>query len=195
MPDPDRKYSASMYWVGHIVTLTVVLATFASLFVLYLARASGQKMYWAPVELPWQLWISSALLAIASATIELSRHALRRRDLKQYSVWLARTGVAGFGFLIAQLLSWRIMLTQTIGVAAQKHNSNKAMFYVLTGAHALHVLAGIAALGYLIWRIWHPWQEQANTRRTSITFMLATYWHAMLLIWLVLFALLASHAK
>lgn len=191
MPDPNRQYSASLYWVGHVATLAVVFATFASLFILYVARASNSRQFWSELELPRQLWLSSLLLIGASVSIEMGRRALRNGALNQYSVWLIRTAVAGFAFVIAQLLSWRMMMSQV----SMPHDSNRAMFYVLTGAHALHVLAGMAALGYLIWRVWNPWNDRADNRRSSITFMLATYWHAMLLIWLILYALLAGYSK
>lgn len=189
MADPDRRYSASLYWVGHIGTLAVVIITFASLVVLYLTRSIMDKA-WKPVAIPPQLLLSTVLLAGASISIELARWQLRRGNVEGYSSWLIRTAVTGLAFVITQLLCWRIMLAEPSGTL----NTSRGMFYVLTGAHAIHVACGLFALGYLIWRIWNPWQDRHSIRRSSITFMLATYWHTMFLIWLVLYGLLAANS-
>ena len=190
MADPNRQFSASLYWVGHVATLAVVFATFAALFVLYLVR-SGNPQFWSPVKLPNQLWLSTAFLVAASFCVEASRWALRREQWNEYASWLIRTSVAGVAFLITQILCWRMILAQN----AIAHDANSGLLYLLTGAHAVHVLAGMSALGYLIWRVWHPWASRAPHRRNSITFMLATYWHAMLFIWIAMYAMLAAHAR
>ena len=185
MPDPGRRFSPQMYWLGHIAALVSILAVFGALMAAYLWR-SGNPQFWHPVQLPKQLWLSTGLLLLCSVAIEISRWALRERGVPEYSTWLMRTGWLAVAFLISQALCWRI-----IAADAVKDDQNRGLFYVITGAHAIHILGGMAALGYLIWRVWNPWLLDGDLRRSTITFMLATYWHFMGLIWLVLFALFA----
>jgi cytochrome c oxidase subunit 3 len=118
--------------------------------------------------------------------MEMARHLVKRRSLLQaYTSWLIRTGVFGLAFVITQALCWRMMLAQ-----ATTAGSSADFFYVLTAAHAVHILFGMIALGYLLWRIWHPWVNSIDLRRETITSMLAAYWHFMGIIWLGLYALL-----
>jgi heme/copper-type cytochrome/quinol oxidase subunit 3 len=60
-------------------------------------------------------------------------------------------------------------------------------FYMLTGLHAAHVLGGIGALAVVLVRAWrgdYGWAWFPGVRH------LATYWHFLGVVWLVLFATL-----
>ena len=185
MPDPNRAFSPSMYWMGHFATLASIFAIFATLGVGYLWRSSN-PFQWQPIHLPSQLSLSTVLLLCASGSIEMARHELHRPGfLQSYASWLIRTAVFGTAFVVTQGLCWRSMLAQAV-----RNNSNEWFFYVLTGAHAIHILGGMAALGYLLWRAWHPWEDAVELRRNTITAMLAAYWHFMGIIWLILYLLL-----
>ena len=185
MPDPNRAFSPSMYWMGHFATLASIFAIFATLGVAYLWRSSTLT-HWQPIHLPNQLTLSTVLLLCASASIEMARYILRRRGfLQAYTSWLIRTAVFGTAFVVTQGLCWHSMLVQAV-----ENNSNERFFFVLTGAHAIHILGGLVALGYLIWRVWNPWEESVELRRNTITAMLAAYWHFMGVIWLLLYLLL-----
>ncbi len=176
-----------MYWVGHIATLASIFAVFVALIVAYLWR-SGSPAFWRPIVLPRQLRLSTALLVSCSAAIEVSRWALRRRGIQLYGVWLIRTGWLAIAFLVSQFLCWRAMW------ASVDENQNRGLFYILTGAHAVHILGGMVALAYLIWRVWNPWRVDGDLRRRTITLMLATYWHFMALIWFILYGMFALHS-
>jgi len=174
-----------MYWMGHIATLVSIFVIFAALAVAFLWRASTPQ-YWQPIHLPSQLTLSTVLLLGASACMEMARYIAKRPGfLQAYTSWLIRTALFGTAFVITQALCWRIMLAQSAA-----NGSSMGFFYVLTAAHAVHVLFGMCALGYLLWRVWHPWATFEELRRSTITTMLATYWHFMSLIWLGLYALL-----
>ena len=185
MSDPERRFSPQMYWMGHIATLVSIFALFGTLMVAYVWRGANPQ-FWHPVVLPKQLWLSTALLLSCSAAIETARWCLRERGLDEYGAWLRRTGWLALAFLISQVLCWRLM-----DAASIPGDQNRGLFYILTGAHAVHILGGMAALAYLVWRLRNPWMEDADLRRNAITFMLATYWHFMGVIWVALYALFA----
>jgi cytochrome c oxidase subunit 3 len=58
---------------------------------------------------------------------------------------------------------------------------------VLTGAHAVHLLAGILALIYASAMLF---RSRALERRRIAVDVTAWYWHFMALLWLYIFALL-----
>ena len=176
-----------MYWVGHIATLASIFAIFAALIIAYLMRANNPA-FWKPIALPPQLMLSTALLILCSVAIETARWALRERGLQAYATWLVRTGWLSVAFLVSQVLCWKILAENL------DDNQNRGLFFVLTGAHAVHIVGGIAALSYLIWRVYHPWSIDGDIRRKTISVMLATYWHFMAIIWLVLYGIFAMHS-
>ncbi len=185
MADPERPFSPQMYWLGHIATLVSIFALFATLMVAYIWRG-GNPQFWHPVALPKQLWLSTALLLACSAAIETARWCLRERGLNEYGAWLRRTGWLALAFLISQVLCWRLMDAEAV-----PGDQNRGLFYIITGAHALHILGGMAVLAYLALRLRNPWPVDEDLRRDAITFMLATYWHFMAAIWIALYALFA----
>ena len=190
MPDPNRAFSPSMYWMGHIATLVSIFAIFATLGVAFLWRSSNH-LSWQPIHLPPQLSLSTILLLCASLSIEMARYVLKQRRglLQAYTSWLIRTAMFSIAFIVTQALCWRMILAQTT-----PNTSNESFFYVLTATHAAHILGGMAFLGYLIWRVPHPWRNAVELRRSTITAMLAAYWHFMGVIWLGLYALMLSKA-
>jgi cytochrome c oxidase subunit III len=70
-------------------------------------------------------------------------------------------------------------------------NPGNAFFYLITGAHALHVLGGLVALGRTADKV----RRNADSGEVRLSVELcALYWHFLLLVWLVLFALLTGWA-
>ena len=174
--------------MGHIATLVSIFAIFATLGVAFLWRSSNH-LNWQPIHLPPQLSLSTILLLCASISIEMARYVLKQRGglLQTYTSWLIRTAMFSIAFIVTQALCWRMILAQTT-----PNTSNESFFYVLTATHAAHILGGMAFLGYLIWRVPHPWRNSVELRRSTITAMLAAYWHFMGVIWLGLYALMLS---
>ena len=89
-------------------------------------------------------------------------------------------------FLLGQLWVWQDLMALGYYVASNPANS---YFYLFTTMHGLHLLGGLGALGVVTWRLW---QGVSPERTTASMELCATYWHFLLLVWLLLFALLAS---
>ncbi|MEO8655488.1 MAG: cytochrome c oxidase subunit 3, partial [Ramlibacter sp.] len=64
-----------------------------------------------------------------------------------------------------------------------------AFFYLLTAVHGLHVLGGLVAWARASARVWRG-SDPAGIR-LGIE-LCATYWHYLLAVWVVLYALLVS---
>jgi cytochrome c oxidase subunit 3 len=100
--------------------------------------------------------------------------------------WLEE-GAAGatvFAFLIGQLLAWQQLNAGGYYLAS---NPASTFFYLLTAVHGLHLLGGLIALGRTALRV----RGGVDPDRLRLSLELcAMYWHFLLLVWLVLFALL-----
>jgi cytochrome c oxidase subunit 3 len=86
----------------------------------------------------------------------------------------------GLAFLVAQAQLWATLWRAGFVPATSGY---AAVFFALTGLHALHVLGGLAFLGFLVRGLGHD--VHAPGVRLG-----AVYWHYMGVIWVVLFALL-----
>ena len=181
---PDHRYRIGM-WVG----LASVMMLFTALSSAYIVRSRVSTANdWQPIAIPHMLWLSTSLILLSSATFEAARKFIKRGEDKAYRLWLMATVLLGFGFLATQLLAWRDLVAQGIYLATNPHSS---FFYVLTGAHGLHLLGGILMLGLLLLKAWRRVESKPLlARRTDSADAVAIYWHFMDGLWIYLFLLL-----
>ncbi|WP_243369594.1 cytochrome c oxidase subunit 3 [Microvirga solisilvae] len=170
--------------------LAVFLAVVGSLFALFLSAYALRMQLpdWRDVPLPAILWLNTGMLILSSVALQGARKAAREGEEDALKLGLLAAGVTALAFLSGQLLAWRQLNAEGYLLAS---NSANAFFYVLTGIHGLHLLGGLIALGRTILRAWRG----TTPERLQISVGLcATYWHFMLLVWLVLLSVLAGWA-
>jgi cytochrome c oxidase subunit III len=183
---PDSR--ANRYRIGTWVGLASIAMMFTSLSSAYIVR-SGTAADWVPLRLPPVMFASTVLILISSVTIEFARRKLKHGFPEVYSRYLLFTGLLGLAFLGSQLIGWRQLRSQGVYVATHPHSS---FFYLLTGAHAVHIAGGLLALGFLWWRSSRqPSEEPAFVaKRQATADAVSIYWHFMDGLWIYLFLLL-----
>lgn len=185
--DGSDPYSLSKYRIGMWVALAGVAMMFTALTSAYIVRASTSND-WRPLAMPRLLWLSTTLIVLSSLTLEVARRTLKRGNASAYQRWLLLTVLLGLGFLATQLLAWRQLAAQGIFMASNPHSS---FFYVLTGAHGIHLLGGVLGLDFLLLRSWRKsFDERGTAKRQAAVDAVALYWHFMLGLWIYLFLLL-----
>jgi cytochrome c oxidase subunit 3 len=172
--------------VGLLVFLAVVSSLFALLIGAYFMRMGFSD--WRSLRVPRLLWLNTGALILSSVALQGAQAAVHRRKMDAARTLLLIGGAFGVAFVAGQLQAW-IQLTS----ARETVNLNPAnsFFYLLTGLHGLHVLGGLIALGITADIIWRA--DVAERARLSVE-MCATYWHFLLIVWLVLFGLLSGRA-
>jgi cytochrome c oxidase subunit 3 len=182
-----ERLSGSSYRIGMWVALAAVAMMFTALTSAYIVRASTSND-WQPISVPRMLWFSTGLIFFSSITFEIARRSLKKGSASAYKGWLLLTVLLGLGFLMTQLLAWRELVAQGIYLSSNPHSS---FFYLLTGAHGVHLLGGVLALDYLLLRsLRKPSEQQGSVRRQAAADAVALYWHFMDGLWVYLFLLL-----
>ena len=175
------------YRIGMWVGLASVAMMFTSLSSAYIVRSASSND-WVQLPMPRVLLVSTALILASSATIETARRKLKPGLSGLYSRWLFFTVLLGLAFLGAQLVAWRQLARQGVYLATNPHSS---FFYLLTGAHAVHLLGGLLGLTFLWLRSRRPVIEtELIARRKAATDAVVIYWHFMDALWIYLFLLL-----
>jgi cytochrome c oxidase subunit 3 len=154
---------------------------------------------WIPVPLPTLLFlVNTFVLLLSSVTIEFARRQLARQvafepvqsipgvslGTERKFPWLALTIVLGLCFLGGQWLAWSDLAARGFYVATGPSSS---FVYLLTGAHAVHLLGGILAL--LAAGVSVLLNRPLASRRIVVD-VTAWYWHFMALLWIYILALL-----
>lgn len=171
--------------------LGVFLAVVGALFMLFISAyfmRMGTDDWWA-IPIPGVLWVNTAVLALSSAALHWAKtEAFRDRPDIMKTALLAAFATALL-FLVGQVLAWRELVSSGYVLADNPANS---FFYMITGMHGLHILGGLFVLGRTTLRA----LQGGTPRQVRFSIELcAIYWHFMLVVWLVLFALFAGWAN
>lgn len=184
-PDPEANWNR--YRIGMWVGLASVAMMFTSLSSAYIVRA-GSADDWSSLPMPSILLASTALILGSSATLEVARRKLKAALSGPYTKYLFFTVILGLGFLVAQIFAWRQLARQGIYLASNPHSS---FFYLLTGAHAVHLVGGLLGLTFLWLRSRrHVIETTLIAKRKAATDAVSIYWHFMDALWIYLFLLL-----
>jgi cytochrome c oxidase subunit 3 len=172
--------------VGLGVFLAVVGALFALLISAYAMRMPVGD--WLALPLPRVLWFNTAMLVLSSVALYLAERSARQGRIDGVRAGVLTAGVTTLVFLIGQLIAWRQLMAEGYYLSANPAN---AFFYLMTALHGLHVAGGLVALGRTGAKVWND-DEVAMRDATLSVELCATYWHVLLLIWLVLIFFLAG---
>jgi cytochrome c oxidase subunit 3 len=169
-----------------MLCLLFALAGIVMLFVAFTTTYLGHRQdgTWTPLPLPPVLWLDTALLLGASGALEWARRQLRRGDRRGLADALTVAAALGAGFLVGQITAWRALAGQGLYLSGAPHSS---FFYLLTGAHGAHLLAGLAALGVIVPRAWRGAYAPPAAGAVTLT---AVYWHFLAALWLYVFVIL-----
>src|SRR5262249_33247922 len=199
----SRSQRMRRYRIAMALCLVSVTAVFVVLVFLYVFRL-GKGRYdedahryvqdWIALKLPYlQLWLNSLVLLLSSGTLELARRSMEKKQefaamgivppLQRNIPWLGITLLLGFGFLAGQVLVWQNLSHQGVFLAT---NPSRSYFYLLTGAHAVHLAGGLLALlcaaaGRLLALMF-----QSQLIAVEVT---GWYWHYLAFLWFGIFAL------
>ena len=166
-----------------ITTLFLVLIAVSVL----LRRPAPDWPFSGPKAAVNALWVSTFLLLASSGTVELAARRSRRAGVgaRLGSLrWLSASLVLGLAFLGAQAILWWTLWNAGLVPSSSGY---AAVFFALTGLHALHVLGGLCFFAALALELGRA--SPFRARRPSVR-LGAVYWHFMGAIWLVLFTLL-----
>jgi cytochrome c oxidase subunit 3 len=180
----DGALSLPPVKVGLGVFLAVATSLFALLVSAYFMRMTGTD--WTTLAVPKLLWLNTGVLILSGVAMQWTRAAAQRGQIDGVRIGLSAGGVFTFSFLAGQLWVWQQLNASGYFVAANPAN---AFFYLLTALHGLHLLGGLWVWGKTTAKVWRG--VEVGEVRLSVE-LCTVYWHYLLLVWLVLFALLLS---
>jgi len=176
------RTSPKRYYSGIAVAIVSVLMFFMALVSAYLVR-KGIKSGWSSFHFPALVWVNTAILLASSVTLEIARRGLARLDRSAFRTWWSITTALGLIFLGGQIFVWRQLVIQGVYLAS---NPSSSFFYLFTGAHAVHIVAGVGALLFVAFRNF----DHAKVTRTTAAEVTSYFWHFLDVLWFFLAVLL-----
>jgi cytochrome c oxidase subunit 3 len=183
MAGGDGALSQPSVKVGLGVFLAVATSLFALLISAYHMRMMGED--WVRLSVPKVLWLNTVVLILASIAMQWTRGAAQREQLDQVKTGMIAAGAFSFAFLAGQLWAWQQMVAAGYFVAA---NPAYSFFFLLTAVHGIHLLGGLWVWARTTRRVMRGGAEPGAIR-LSVE-LCTVYWHYLLAVWVVLFAVL-----
>jgi cytochrome c oxidase subunit 3 len=173
-----RRASFTGLWVL-LAASTMLFAAFTSAMVV----RRGLSDDWVSTPKPPILLVNTGILLASSIALEIARRALKSGGRAKFNGWWTAGTFLGVLFLGGQVLAWNQLNAEKVFIFT---NPSSSFFYVLTVAHAFHLLGGVSALFYVDVQALRL--SLGPAKRTAIDIS-AIFWHFLDGLWLYLMVL------
>ncbi len=130
--------------------------------------------------------LNTVLLITSSVTIVMSWASLKLKEFGKYKLYMGLTVVLSCVFLVVKYFEYQAKFHHGYYPAT---NTYFAIYFTMTGLHAIHIIGGIIVNAYLLGpgsKMWHT-EPERFTGRIEVA---GLYWHFVDLVWIFLFPLL-----
>jgi cytochrome c oxidase subunit 3 len=176
---PDKRNSSTNSVVGIVVLMVASTMTFGAMFFALIGRRAMSND-WHRLPLPRILWWNTGILVLSSVAIDIARRRLRRNKRRDFNLLWSAATLMGTWFLIGQTIAWVQLESRGFYLTG---NLSSAFFYVLTWAHAAHVVGALAAVYYV--EVLALRYELGPNRRSWVNAS-SLFWHFLDVMWLAI---------
>ena len=157
-------------------------------FCLFIVTYSDRLVYadWQSMPKPLLLWLNTIVLVLTSMVFISAQISAKKNQFQIVKNRLLLIGVLSLVFLLGQILVWLQLVNLGYYVSSNPAN---AYFYVFTALHGLHLLGGLIYWGMTLKKVWVINEIIIANVKHSVE-LCAIYWHFLLAVWAVLFALM-----
>jgi cytochrome c oxidase subunit III len=159
-------------------SMVMMFAAFTSAYIVRHAQGN-----WLEFKLPDMFWISTLAIILSSVTLQASYYFFIKENNRPYKSLLLATFVLGLAFLALQYQGWQALTS--IGVEFNG-NPSGSFVYVISGIHAMHILAGIAVLFVALVHAYSLKFKVVPVRKLRLELTLI-FWHFLGGLWVYLF--------
>jgi cytochrome c oxidase subunit 3 len=168
---------------------------FSGLFALYIAYRTEYHAEFHAASMHNIVWIggtNTMILLTSSFAMAWSIHSIRVGNMKTATRSLAGVLLLGTAFLAFKSVEWGIHLREGITPGSAGDLTARgsvlffALYYMMTGLHALHVIAGIALVAWIYRR---AQRRRITQEHHLIPELVGLYWHFVDLVWVFLWPL------
>lgn len=182
---PNLAYAIGMYLF--LAALGVLFAATMLLYVIVRGFNDNQPAF-GYVTLPWELWVSTALVLAASVTVHLAVKKIQHeRQLAFRRLMAATLGLAVL-FTAVQTPALIELLNRHFELVRTGTTVYGIIFFLVI-VHALHVVGGIV---YLVLVTANAYRNRYDHESYLGPRHAALYWHFLDVVWIVMFGTLLA---
>jgi len=172
--------------LGIWLFLASEIMLFGALFSSYIILRSGDPLPFlagqAKLNVPLAT-LNTAVLILSSVTFVMSWVSLKLKDISKFKIYMGITLLCSVLFLVIKYFEYESKLSNGYTPA---YNNFYAVYFTITGLHAIHIIGGIIVNAYF----WIPglkmWETEPE-RFTNRIEVAGLYWHFVDLVWIFVF--------
>lgn len=177
----NAKFGIWLFLASEVMLFGGLFSAYVLLRVGALEWPEGSSILNVPLGL-----VNTLILITSSVSMVMAWAALKERNLKGFKWRMGLTILLAITFLVIKSFEYGAKFEHHL---YPKTNTFMAVYFVLTGVHALHILGGLIVNLYF----WGPgskmWQSDPD-RFTNRIEIAGLYWHFVDLVWIFLFPVL-----
>ena len=130
--------------------------------------------------------VNTAVLIGSSVTMVMAYASLKMDEFGRFRFWLGFTIILSLAFMVVKAFEYNHEFE--IGNFPST-STYLAIYFTMTGLHALHIVGGVIVNSYLLFpgaKMWKTNKEQFTNRIEAA----GLYWHFVDLVWIFLFPVL-----
>ena len=163
-------------WIG-MASIIMMFTGWTSAYIV--KHAAGN---WLEFGLPNMFYYSTAVIVISSVALHASYIGYKRQKESMYKGMLVLAFVLGIAFVAFQGIGWNQLFEMGVDF---KGNVAGSFTYLISGAHAVHVLGGIAAVVVAMIHAFSLKFRYTEKRKNRFELVLQ-YWHFVGILWIYL---------
>lgn len=172
--------------LGIWLFLASEIMLFGALFSSYIILRSGDPLPFltgqAKLNVPLAT-LNTAVLILSSVTFVMSWVSLKLKDISKFKFYMGITLLCSVLFLVIKYFEYESKLSNGY---TPSYNNFYAVYFTITGLHAIHIIGGIIVNAYF----WIPglkmWETEPE-RFTNRIEVAGLYWHFVDLVWIFVF--------
>lgn len=183
-PTATVARSASNAWWGMVLIVATEGALFAVMLASYFYIRWQADGGWPPDGKDPALLrpsLIAAALVLSATTMALAEAGIRRGSTRRLTAGLLATLALGGAFVALQSIDYVAKLPDT----SPQDGAYDSLTYVITGAHAVHVVVGMLLL---MWIQGRAWTGAYDERRHVGVDVIALYWYFLVAVELTIYA-------
>jgi heme/copper-type cytochrome/quinol oxidase subunit 3 len=183
---PDTGLTSPKLGIWLFLASEVML--FGSLFSAYVLLRTGAPSWpdqSATLDVPLAT-LNTVILISSSVTMVLAWAAAAGGRLSRYRLYMGLTLLGGALFLVVKWFEYSDKFSHGLYPST---NNFLALYFTMTGLHAIHVIGGMIVNAYLLGPGVRMWAHD-HLRFTNRIEIAGIYWHFVDLVWIFLFPVL-----
>jgi len=186
--EPREDTGVTNSKIGIWLFLASEVMLFGAFFATYIVLRVGAETWprgWEIQNVPLGA-LNTVVLITSSVTMVMAWASLERRDLAKFHRFIGATVLLGGVFLVIKGFEYAAKFEHHRFPSTSTY---LAIYFTMTGLHALHVIGGALVIAFL----WGPGSKMWKTepeRFTNRIEIAGLFWHFVDLVWIFLFPVL-----